>query len=225
MISTHHSIDPLLYLLTILAVYPLPILFQSRSKTHAHTHTHMHTHTYAHTYTHTHTQTHTHTHQHTHTHTNTHSHTHTLTHTYTHTHTHTYRWPWPTTLSTHHSIYVPYYLRMLVESPLYLSTILCIYHIIYVCSLHHHMNHRSLLQKGPTKETIFCKRDDIYSPFYLYVCSLHHHMSAAVIHHCITTWITGLFCKRALQKRRYSAKETYNFKEPTNKSLPIKAYQ
>ena len=31
----------------------------------------------------------------------------------------------------------------------------------------------------------------------------------------------GLFCKRALQKRRYSAKETYNFKEPTNRSHPI----
>jgi len=30
--------------------------------------------------------------------------------------------------------------------------------------------------------------------------------------------ITGLFCKRALWKRRYSAKETYNFKEPTNRS-------
>jgi len=28
----------------------------------------------------------------------------------------------------------------------------------------------------------------------------------------------GLFCKRALQKRRYSAKGTYNFKEPTNRS-------
>jgi len=28
----------------------------------------------------------------------------------------------------------------------------------------------------------------------------------------------GLFCKRALQKRRYSAKETYIFKEPTNRS-------
>jgi len=27
--------------------------------------------------------------------------------------------------------------------------------------------------------------------------------------------IIGLFCKRALSKRRYSAKETYNFKEPT----------
>ena len=33
--------------------------------------------------------------------------------------------------------------------------------------------------------------------------------------------ITGLFCKRALQKRLYSAKETYNFKEPTNHSHPI----
>jgi len=33
--------------------------------------------------------------------------------------------------------------------------------------------------------------------------------------------ILGLFCKRALSKRRYSAKETYNFKEPTNRSHPI----
>jgi len=33
--------------------------------------------------------------------------------------------------------------------------------------------------------------------------------------------ITGLFCKRALYKRRYSAQETYNFKESTNRSHPI----
>jgi len=33
--------------------------------------------------------------------------------------------------------------------------------------------------------------------------------------------IIGLFCKRALLQRRYSAKETYNFKEPTNRSHPI----
>ena len=31
-----------------------------------------------------------------------------------------------------------------------------------------------------------------------------------------------LFCKRDPQKRRYSAKETYNFKEPTNRSHPIR---
>jgi len=33
--------------------------------------------------------------------------------------------------------------------------------------------------------------------------------------------IIGLFCKRALYKRLYSAKETYNFKEPTNGSHRI----
>jgi len=33
--------------------------------------------------------------------------------------------------------------------------------------------------------------------------------------------IIGLFCQRALQNRRYSAKETYNFDEPTNRSHPI----
>jgi len=34
--------------------------------------------------------------------------------------------------------------------------------------------------------------------------------------------IIGLFCEKALQKRRYSAKETYNFKEPTIRSRPIR---
>ena len=36
--------------------------------------------------------------------------------------------------------------------------------------------------------------------------------------------IVGLFCKRALQKRRYFAKETDDFdlKEPTNRRHPIK---
>jgi len=32
--------------------------------------------------------------------------------------------------------------------------------------------------------------------------------------------IIGLFYKRALSKRLYSARETYNFKEPTNRSHP-----
>jgi len=33
--------------------------------------------------------------------------------------------------------------------------------------------------------------------------------------------IRSLFCKRAIQKRLYFAKETYHFKEPTNRSHPI----
>ena len=36
--------------------------------------------------------------------------------------------------------------------------------------------------------------------------------------------IIGLFCKRALYKRLYSAKETYDFKEPTDCSHPICRY-
>ena len=36
--------------------------------------------------------------------------------------------------------------------------------------------------------------------------------------------IIGLFCKNPLQKRRYSAKETYTFKEPTTFSHPIVAH-
>jgi len=36
--------------------------------------------------------------------------------------------------------------------------------------------------------------------------------------------IIGLFCKRALQKRRYSAKKTYHFKEATTRSHPILTY-
>ena len=35
--------------------------------------------------------------------------------------------------------------------------------------------------------------------------------------------IICLFCKRDLSKRQYSAKETYNFKEPTNRSHPFVA--
>ena len=36
--------------------------------------------------------------------------------------------------------------------------------------------------------------------------------------------IIGLFCKRALQKRLYSANETYDFREPTNRSHLITSY-
>ena len=33
--------------------------------------------------------------------------------------------------------------------------------------------------------------------------------------------IIGLFCERALEKRRYSAEGTYHFKDPTNRSRHI----
>ena len=46
--------------------------------------------------------------------------------------------------------------------------------------------------------------------------------SVATISRLLT--IIGLFCKRALHKRPILSKETYNFKEPTNRSHPISGY-
>jgi len=50
---------------------------------------------------------------------------------------------------------------------------------------------------------------------------VHNHPSYGVAATSRLLKIIGLFCKRDLEKRRYSAKETYNFKEPTNRSPPI----
>jgi len=68
------------------------------------------------------------------------------------------------------------------------------------------------------------------SCMYMYLCThiyIHAHMSAlfrygvAMIRRLLK--IIGLFCncKRALWKRLYSAKETFDFKEPTHRSHPI----
>jgi len=43
----------------------------------------------------------------------------------------------------------------------------------------------------------------------------------SVHRYCTSDWIIGLFCKRALYKRLYSAKETCNLIDPTNRSHPI----
>jgi len=48
----------------------------------------------------------------------------------------------------------------------------------------------------------------------------HSHYGVASISRLLK--IIRLFCKRDLQKRLYSAEETYNFKEPTNRSHPIR---
>jgi len=52
----------------------------------------------------------------------------------------------------------------------------------------------------------------------LYSLSSPYSYAVAMIRRLLK--IIGLFCKRALSKRRYSAKETYDFREPTNRSHP-----
>ena len=79
---------------------------------------------------------------------------------------------------------------------------------------------RSLLQKSPTKETyirssVLCLRSSVLC---LYVSHTWRYGVATISR---LLQIIGLFCKRALQKRPIFFKETYNFKEPTNRSHPI----
>jgi len=71
---------------------------------------------------------------------------------------------------------------------------------------------------------LFCKRalwNRRYSAYMYvsdsYVCPEYY--GVATISRLLK--IIGLFRKRALWKKRYSAKETYNFKEPTNRSHAI----
>jgi len=53
-----------------------------------------------------------------------------------------------------------------------------------------------------------------------YMCMSHTWLYGVVLVGRIDK-IIGLFCKRALLKRLYSAKETYNFIDPTDRSHPI----
>jgi len=53
----------------------------------------------------------------------------------------------------------------------------------------------------------------------------HTHTTCTCSEYGVATYsgllkITDVFCKRALWKRRYSAKKTYSLKEPTNRSHP-----
>ena len=71
------------------------------------------------------------------------------------------------------------------------------------------------------------KRVSIQEKTYIYIRETHTHTRQTCnrqygVATCSRLLrIIGLFCKRALSKRRYSAKETCDFKEPTNRSHPI----
>jgi len=89
-------------------------------------------------------------------------------------------------------------------------------------------NYRALLRKMTCKDKAFCGSSPLYS--WITVANVYE---VATIRRLLQ--IIGLFCKRALEKRLYSAKETYNLKKlysaketynlkkPTNRSQPYKS--
>jgi len=143
-----------------------------------------------------HTQMYTHTHTHTHTHTRTHI-------TYTHLHTHREMEGY--------------------ESELFLS---------YFAKGGVCPGDIEILQGGNASGfrcvcVCMCVRESVciaweghtYIHSYIHICTHTSRYRVATMRRLLK--ITGLFCKRALEKRLYSAKQTYNFKEPTNRSHPI----
>ena len=60
----------------------------------------------------------------------------------------------------------------------------------------------------------------IYMYTYIYINTCHPYTYGVTLVSGIDK-ITGLFFKRALEKRLYSAKETYDFIDPTLRSHPI----
>ena len=73
---------------------------------------------------------------------------------------------------------------------------------IHICNIHRHA------RKEPKQ--------------YSYLGVLYHRKKLYVVATiCTLLKIVVLFCKRALQKRRYSAKETYNLKEPLVVATPF----
>jgi len=110
---------------------------------------------------------------------------------------------------------------------------MCVY--LYVCFAE--VSFREILRRGP--------RDFIYRFRYTYVC-IHIHI-CVYMYICFAAVsfreklqdssgggneygvatvsridkIIGLFCKRALYKRQYSAEETYNLVDPTDRNHPI----
>jgi len=89
-----------------------------------------------------------------------------------------------------------------------------------------HIHKYELLQPRSVAATICCSHD---APFHLhkhlhtytYVCEAGGCSHYGVAHMSRNDITIVLYCKRDLQKRRYSAKETYNLIDPTDRSHPI----
>ena len=121
-----------------------------------------------------------------------------------------------TTLTTLRQCAILYgvYLRkhVYIYISLYFSSI-CIYHFLEANNILLSLSDSYLyILKYTHSDKYVC----IYAQRYIYV---HRVASTSRL-----LQIVDLFCKRALYQRRYYARETYNFKEPINRSHPIARY-
>jgi len=77
--------------------------------------------------------------------------------------------------------------------------------------------YRALLQKRPMIWRSLLIEATPYAPAQYTICTIYYGVASTRR----LLKIVGLFWKRTLQKRRYSAKETYDLIDPTDRSHPI----
>jgi len=107
------------------------------------------------------------------------------------------------------------------------------FHVFYFCKVEINYNLRSFSLKLVVKSTL-CTL--FHSKSWKSYCRVHILCVSIILSFAISAgWrksngvdttsrllkIIGLFLKRGLSMKRYPAKETYNFKEPTNRRHPI----
>jgi len=98
-----------------------------------------------------------------------------------------------------------------------LYTHVCLWHV----SLLHTYTHMSGLLNTHTCVCVPIVHMCVYDMWAYYIHTHTQSLACGVATLSRLLKIIGLFCKRALWKRWYSAKETYNFNEPTNRSHPV----
>ena len=98
----------------------------------------------------------------------------------------------------------------------YVYLITCVYVYVCVCV---RVNLSHFIQVKHTVSFFFCIHTYIHVWMYTYVYNISG-MGGLWLVGSIKFKIIGLFCKRALQKRRYSTTETCNSIDPTDRSHP-----
>ena len=111
----------------------------------------------------------------------------------------------------------------------------CIYIHIYMIKYIYLIYDADEMQKSVCVYVYMCVCVYIYTSIYIYIYMIKYiYLIYEMQMRCRSLYgvtlvsrvdtIIGLFCKIALLKRQYSAKETYSLIDPTNRSHPIYIY-
>jgi len=152
-------------------------------------------------------------------------------------HIHSWMYKWYVTytflnVSVTYLMYIQECVCLHIHPGMYMSHIWCTFRNVYVyiyiqeciCRITSVYGFLNYTTSGPCTGVVEVAEHHL-RPMYRNVCHISYTFGYGVAALSRLLTMTGLFCKRALWKRRYSAKETCNLKEPTHRSHPIPQLQ